>query len=232
MIPLVIVHYNTPEMTEAAVRSINKHTPGLRIVIFENSTERVFTAKFPNVEIIDNTFDRLIDFDAILSRFPRKMHTCNDWGSVKHCYTIDYLWADFPEGFVLADSDILVKKDISPFFSVAEGYAWAGKLFIDPMNDLRRVMRLLPFLCYINVPMCRKYGIRYFDPSRMWKLDKTGPDEWYDTGASFLEDCRAAGLSGREIDIDDYIEHFTGASYTKHPLLAQAWLNMHEKLWK
>ena len=43
---VAIVHYNTPELTEALVKSIRKHGgEEYQVVIFDNSDERPFTKK-------------------------------------------------------------------------------------------------------------------------------------------------------------------------------------------
>ena len=88
-----IVHYNTPELTKAAVLSIRKQGGGdYRVVIFENSCDakmahgerreaRPFAGLLADeqtrkalgeVEIIDNSRGQLVDFDAELAKWPRK----------------------------------------------------------------------------------------------------------------------------------------------------------------
>lgn len=228
---IVIVHFNTPEVTKAEVRSIRKHTPSdCRITIFDNSDKRPFK-HIEGVDIIDNTKGQLIDFKALLNCYPDKIPTtCNDWGSVKHCYTVDYLWNIFGEGFVLMDSDVLVKKDITSFFDAR--YPWVGTTYWNPDSPFAKVPRVLPFLCWINVPLCRDNGIRYYDHIRNWKLHPGGPETWYDTGASFLEDCRAKKLEGKEVDIYDYIVHYGAGSDFRKEDRVRAWMHKHEDLWK
>ena len=52
---VAIVHFNTPELTEAAILSLRKQT-GMRydVMVFDNSDRRPFTAKMDGVTIIDN----------------------------------------------------------------------------------------------------------------------------------------------------------------------------------
>ena len=65
------------------------------------------------------------------------------------------------------------------------------------------------------------------------------PDEndrrnWYDTGASLLEDVltHRPRLKGLHVDIRPMVEHLGGASY-RTGLKAQAeWLKKHEALWE
>ena len=49
-----IVHYNTPVLTEAVIKSIRKRTPDVHITIFDNSDRYPFR-KTDDVDIIDNT---------------------------------------------------------------------------------------------------------------------------------------------------------------------------------
>lgn len=222
---IAIVHYNTPELTTALVRSINKHTPGCRVVIFDNSTFRPFPAT-PGVEVIDNTMGQIIDFDAMLARYPDKVRTCNNHASSKHIASVDWLFDYLPDGFVLMDSDILLKRDISDLFN--ESVAWMGEIERFPEYWFQ-TPRLYPFLLWINVPMCREHGIRFWAEGRSYKLSHTGIP-YHDTGASFWEDCKAARLPGETIKLDGYIVHFRGGSYgTASP---DKWLNEHRDLYE
>ena len=69
---IVIVHYNTPKLTECLVKSINKFVEGAKIFIFDNSNKSPFTAKFDNVTIYDNTNGQIIDFDEWLKKYPNR----------------------------------------------------------------------------------------------------------------------------------------------------------------
>ena len=60
---IVIVHYNTPYLTECLVRSINLFVEDAIIYIFDNSDKKPFTAEFDNVTILDNTKGQIINFD-------------------------------------------------------------------------------------------------------------------------------------------------------------------------
>lgn len=207
---VLIVHFNTPELTRAAILSIKKHTSDAVVTVFDNSDKMPFPP-MDGVRIIDNTGGQLIDFDKFLGRFSSKRRTHNNWGSAKHSYTIDYLFDLFPGGFVLMDSDVLIKKDISDFFDTR--CAFVGQIRQRNNRKTQRVARLLPFLCWINVPMCVRHGIRYFDCSRSWKLRNGPPETWYDTGASFLEDCVKKRLPVRNVRIDEYMVHFGAGSW-------------------
>lgn len=216
-------------MTEATVRSIWKNAPGCKVTIFDNSDKQPFQ-QMDGVCVLDNTHGQLIDFDKMLDEFPDKQElTMNKWGSAKHCKTIDFLWDVFPSGFVLMDSDALLKRDIRDLAD--ETKAYAGEVFQDLRYFEYLIPRVLPYFCWINVPMCRKAGIRYFDGSRNWKLYPGDFTTWYDTGGSFYEDCLNKRLRHKDIEVEDYIEHFGGGSY--HPGKSREdWLRQYRYLYE
>lgn len=223
---ILIVHFNTPELTEALVKSINKFTPGCSIYIFDNSDKRPFTATFPNVKVFDNTNGQFIDFAKWLDTFKEKYPKVgNNYGSAKHCKSIDICFDLIPDGFILLDSDVLLKKDISSLYD--DSYMAVGKVTSD--NHYIVIPRLSPFCCYINVKKCKKHDICYFNSSYMWKLTKRNPDRFYDTGAWFLKSLRDKKLPYKEVDIDDYILHLRNGSW--HNMDIQKWLNDNQDLW-
>ena len=75
MIDVLIVHYNTQELTDAAIRSLWRHTPDAHVTVFDNSDKRPFdNSKFLNskLKIIDNTQGQIVDWDSWLNTFPDK----------------------------------------------------------------------------------------------------------------------------------------------------------------
>ena len=221
---VAIVHYNTPELTEAAIRSLWKNTPDAAVTVFDNSDRRRFRA-MDGVRILDNTTGRLVDFGAMLEQYPDKIPTACNWGSEKHIASVDYLFDILPDGFILMDSDVLVKKDITPFFDPS--VSWVGAVEYQPKFWFQAV-RCYPFLLWINVPMLRKSGIRFFHPGFVYKMSHQGPP-YFDTGGSLYRDCHAAGLPCREVDIWQYIEHLGGASC--YPTKWHEWLEQHKNLY-
>ena len=203
----VIVHYNTPELTEAAIKSLWKNTPDVRVTVFDNSDKRPFPA-MDGVTILDNTKGQLVDFDKMLERYPDKIKTACNWGSEKHIASVDYMFDVYPDGFLLLDSDILIKKDVSAFFP--RKLAWMGAIEHKPKFWFQAV-RCFPMILWLNVPMLKKYGIRFFHEGYVYKMSHSGPP-YYDTGGSLLKDCNDAGLPFREIDMNEYIDHLGGAS--------------------
>jgi len=224
---ILTVHFNTIELTEAMVRSVNKTTPNCKIYIFDNSDKKPFTAKFDNVEIIDNTQGQIINFGKWLDSFPDK-HSKDQshYGSAKHAKSVDICFHLLPEGFILLDSDVLIKQDITPLWS--DEHAWTGEEHLSQGHFIN-IPRVLPFVCHINVPLCVEYGVTYFHPQYMWKLTRVNPDRFYDTGAWFLQSSKEHKAPYRLIKHTDYVEHYGNGSWRDKN--SGEWLEQHKSLW-
>lgn len=227
-INVLTMHFNTPEMMDAMIRSVNRHTD-CKIYVFDNSDRIPFVNTFDNVEVIDNTKGQIINFDTWLEQYPDKKPRKSNYGSPKHCKSVDVCFDLLPEGFVLMDSDILLKRDFSDIYD--ESKAWVGEPFLDKPKGVP-VMRLLPFMCYINVPMCKANDIHYFNWRWMWWLTNVSPNRWYDTGAWFYRDCFEKNMPHREIRLNDYIEHYFHGSHGNLNQTLPEWLETHKNLWK
>ncbi len=118
-----IVHYNTPRLTTALVQSINLHSPGCRIIIFDNSDRSPFP-ETAGVEILDNTKGQLIDFDAMIRSYPQRRKSAINYGTERHIASVDWLYDYVPDGFILLDSDVLLKQDICSL--IDESVPWTG----------------------------------------------------------------------------------------------------------
>ena len=237
---VAIIHYNTPELTMAAIGSLLKNGGGpFRVVVFDNSDTRPFEGA-TNVQVFDNTKGQIIDFEKELEKYPERDRSIGcakgcEFGSVKHMMTVQKLWELLPQGFVLMESDILIKKNIDEFFDPTHSvYGYWQKA--QPHNPFG-IGRMLPMLCWMNVPLLTKYGAKYFDPERTYGLLPGGRgnrNNWYDTGAVLLEDIikNRPNLVGHHCDIRDYVVHFGSGSWKNNNLKAQAgWLKQHRKLW-
>lgn len=231
---ILIVHYNTPKLTECLVKSINKFVgTDCSIYIFDNSDKKPFTYKQSNLTILDNTHGEIINFDKWLEKYPQRFQTkakMNNFGSAKHAYTIEKCFDLIQGNFVLMDSDILLKQDISKF--VNDSYVSCGEIFKTTVVK----SRVLPFICYINVELCKKYGIHFFDEKRMNGLYTGKYPESYDTGASFLEDITNTKAPFLNIKLDSYIEHFKAGSWLsesnalhKTKRTEEEWLEVNKK---
>ena len=238
---VAIVHFNTPELTEACILSLRKHGgENYNVFIFDNSDARPSTKKMKGVKVFNNRKGQIIDLKAELDKYPDK---CERAGCAKGCYygsdvhmmCVQKLWELVPDGFVLLDSDVLIKRDIEWVFLEDEcsyGYVYN-------CTGYRTIPRLVPMLLWINVPMCVKGGARFFDPDRSWALhDFYSPKNWWDTGAAFFDDIRRLkpqchGRAMSRAEIDSTIEHFGGGSWRQNDIeIQQRWLNEHADLWK
>jgi hypothetical protein len=147
--------------------------------------------------------------------------------------TVDKLFDILPDGFLLVESDVLIKADITTMWR--EEYSFTAYVQRQQRGNKFGMGRILPMLCYLNVPKFKAEGVRYFDPDRSWMLhpDENDKRNWYDTGASLLEDVLAhrPRLKGLHVDIRPMVEHLGGASY--RTLKGQAeWLSKHRELWE
>jgi len=234
-ITVCIVNYNTPELTAAAVRSLWKHHPNCRIVVFDNS-DRLPSGGLNRfnrqIEIVDNTKGQIIDFDSYLQQFPNKETGSvnkSNYGSTKHALSVQWMIDNTDEPFVLMDSDVLVFQSINCFCNPR--YAFVAHI---GCNTYRRfgleIYRAEPLLCYINAPMLRKYGIRYFNPDYMWALSNVSPNNRYDTGAWLLKDVQEHNLPYLDVDTSHYILHFGHGSWKEKDY--RQWLEWYRDLWQ
>ncbi len=243
---VLIIHYNTQELTEAAIMSLWKHTPECRVTVFDNSDKRPF-GRIENgkwimdnvgqdklsiinsqLSIIDNTRGQVVNWDEWLAQYPNKLPNNCAWGSAKHTYSVEICLDRFPNGVLLMDSDVLLKKDVTPLCDPAQAVvAEIGRGSHPKRGGLRRFM---PMICWLNVPMLRQAGATFFNPNKMWALTDRQPHCWYDTGAWLLETVLKARLPYRSIEMANYVEHFGHGSWkNKHD--PNEWLRMHRQLW-
>lgn len=231
---VVIVNYNTQKLTNACIMSVNKCTPDCHIFVFDNSNKEPFVNIFNNVEIIDNTKNQIVNFDEILGRhkdFHNRGAEDNNFGSMKHCVSVEKAMEIVDDGFVLIDSDVLIKKDFSNFYN--EKKVFVGQKEKTP-NFKKRVA---PYFVYINVKMCKENGIHFFDENHMFGFYNSNGGENYDTGCWFYESC--SNLPKEEISTSPYMVHFRAASWYKEAIEKQhykqispeKWLEKYKKYW-
>ena len=224
-INVFIVNFNTQDLTDACIRSLNKNTPNTKIYIFDNSDKQPFINTFSNVTVIDNTKGQIIDFNEWLKKYKDKTPMSNNYGSAKHCYTIEKFMEMFDDNFIMIDSDALVKKDISELYD--DKYMYVGE-------EIGKVAfwkpRVVPYILFINNRMCKEKGVHFFDENRCTQVKRK---VYYDTGASFLED--ASKYEHKTIKCSDYIEHFGAGSWQKinrkGSKKPEVWLEKYKQLW-
>lgn len=228
---IVIIHYNTPYLTECLVRSINLFVKNAIIYIFDNSDKNPFTAKFNNVKILDNTKGQIINFEEWLKKYPKRNASpgkVNKWGSAKHCYSIEKCMELIKDNFILLDSDVLLKMDISNLFD--EKSIYIGETVIQPKSTIKRI---LPFICYINTKMCLEKKVHYFNDNYMHGLAKKIGSDYYDTGAGFY--VAASKFPHKDIKVENYVVHYGHGSWNKksEPIKynEKEWSEIHKNLW-
>jgi len=234
---VAIVHYNTPELTEAAIFSLRKHGgEEYKVYVFDNSDERPFKYRMKGVKVFDNTRSQIIDFDKELAKYPDRhvgQGNVNNFASDKHMMSVQKLWELIPDGFVLMDSDVLIKENIDWMFM-------ADQCCCGYVSHATRhgIPRLMPMLLWINVPMCRKGGARFFDPDRSWALHPLDdPRSSWDTGAAFLDDIKRLKpqCHGKSVTRDRILQaivHLGSGSWKQNDIKLQAeWLKKYESLW-
>ena len=238
---IVIIHYNTPRLTEALIKSINKNVKDAIVYIFDNSDKEPFTAKFNNVKLIDNTKGDIINFDDWLKKYPDREKTSakkNNFASAKHAYSIQKCMDIINENFILLDSDILLKKDISDMFSDENVFVGSTEFWKARIGVAKHVKeRAIPYICFINVNKCKEYDIKYFDDKRIYGLTSNGDN--YDTGASFLEDIKKKKIAWKKISIIPLIVHYKAGSWVEaakiydkyRQINSDRWLEINKKYW-
>ena len=192
------------------------------------------------VAVFDNTKGQIINFDQWLKKYPNRDKSggkTNKWGSAKHAYSVEKCMELIKEPFVLLDSDVLIKRDFTPLFD--EIVCYKGEVIAQSGTN-NRIKRVLPYICFINTPMCRAKGIHYFDENYMHGLKYKGNSDNYDTGgAIYILTEKKKGLH-REIKIADYVVHYGHGSWTKaaeklkkpqKQIPETDWLNKYKDLW-
>lgn len=222
---VVIVNYNTTLLTQCCIKSVNKFTPGCKIYVFDNSDKEPFVNIFENVEVIDNTKGQIINWNTWKEKYVGKKKTAgthNNYASAKHCFTVEKCMELFNDNFVIIDSDALVKKDFSElyddrFIYVAETNYQVGM----------KLIRVIPFVCFINVKLCKERDIHFFNEIYMHGLGNGKGDNW-DTGAYFYEACK--NEKHKEIKYSDYVVHLGNGSWVNKNVTD--WVNKYKNFWE
>jgi len=211
MINISIIHYNTPLLTECLIKSINKFTPDSKIYIFDNSDKYPFIYRQDNIVYFDNTKGQIIDFEKWLKNYQYKDGKIS---SAKHCYSIQKIMDIINEPFILLDSDVLLKKDISDLFN--KDYGFIGEI----SSQFKRVY---PFICFLNPQVLKGKDIKYFDEKHMLGLDKEHYIRFMeDTGCSLF--LNKEKIPYKTIRTNDYVIHYGGGSYRGNEVSKEKWL--------
>jgi len=231
-VTVLTINFNTPELLDACLRSVRKCMgEKQRVVVVENSTERPYRNTFPNVEVIDNTKGKMVNFEKRLAYYPDKWlnRTANNWASARHTMTIDAMMDVLTDGFIVIDSDVLLKRDLKP---IADRYKACVSEIQTQKERKGSVKRFCPYCQWVNVPMLKEHGIRYFNGNYMWLLTRTFPNCWYDTGAWLYKAVNDKCLPYTRIDFNDYIVHYDHGSHPVYGVNASEWLETNRTLYE
>ncbi len=235
---ILIVNYNTQKLTDACIKSINKTTPDCTIYVFDNSDKEPFVNTFENVTVIDNTRCAIIDFDKWLEKYQNRNKSTgkmNNWGSAKHTYTVETFMEITNKPFILLDSDVLVKKDLTDIFN--SSLCYVGEVSYQGKNS--KIKRVLPFICFINTPICLENNIHFFDENFMNGLRISQEGDKFDTGSVLFMMAEKSKVPHGDIKVDDYVCHYGSGSWRdtferaariKH-LSTEEWLQNNKELW-
>ena len=231
-INILIVHYNTPYLTECLIKSINKFVGyNCTIYIFDNSDKEPFTYRQSNIKIFDNTKGQIINFDEELKKYQHRPEASNMFASYKHCISVDTCFDLINDNFILLDSDILLIQNIISLFDV--NYIFKAETEKNTVN----VERIMPYCCFINVKKCKELNIRFFDKKHMHGISD-GTGNYYDTGAAFFMYTKK--YKHEIIKLDNYIIHYKGASWNPNyknnikyhgNLTPEQWVEKYKKYW-
>lgn len=188
----LIVNYNTSLLVNALINNIQLFDKNSDICVFDNSDKCVFTTEYANTTILDNTNNNLLNFDTEWRKITQLENKNN--GSWKHAMSVEWFFEYCDEPFVLLDSDVIIKKDISNI--IRTDILFAGDVVCN---------RVLPMCIYINTPLCKAEKKRFFDGVTIC------PFKEVDTGYYFRNVCANGPIL--KFNMFEYIYHLGGASY-------------------
>lgn len=222
-ITIAICNYNTTALTNNCIKSILQKSclSRTKFVILDNSDKEPFSLyeDTANIKIIDNTAQQFINFDFILENSPYKLMSFNgnNYGSLKHAYSIQFLLNICTTQFMLLfDSDIRLKRKID---FIDEKAVTVGDIEVNGETDRtgHRIYtsktRFLPFIQLFNLELIKQNSLFYFDFRRMHGILAPHKGNYYDTGAAFFEDVERRKLKWNRIYHNDYIDHIDHGSW-------------------
>ena len=225
-ITVAICNFNTTQMTTDCIKSIadKSKLTNIQFVILDNSyLEHKFTVdnslKNLNIQVLDNTTGKYINFDNALKNFSKIPIKANNNGSFKHCFSIQFLLNICKSrDMLLFDSDTILKHAID-FINPA--YITIADLEIKYSKDSRckngiytSQTRFIPFIQYFNCEKILQYKLKYFYANRIHGGSSISGN-YYDTGASFYEDLINRNLPFKKISYTTYIDHLDHGSWKK-----------------
>ena len=215
-ITIATCNFNTTKLTNRLLSSIYAQMSNcnLRIVVLDNSDVIPFQSNYPNIKVIDNTKQQIINFNKMLQLYGGK--TTNNYANMKHAMSIQFLLSIFnTRGLLLFDSDAMLK---SPIDFIDFKYATIGglqKQYIATWaGNVKRRERIVPYMQFFNIQMLNDFKLQYFNPMKIIGAKAFNSNQ-FDTGASFYDDLVHKKAPFKLIDHTKYIDHVCGASWAK-----------------
>ena len=207
-----IVHYNTPELTTCLISSIKRWDEDATIFIFENSDKRPLEDVFGDLIIFDNSKGQLIDFSKLIEEAHNHLSPAswqahlasietNNFGSMKHAASVQWLIDNVADSFLLLDSDVLLKK--SPLDLATDKICSGSIDYLTP-----QFYRIAPYICYLNYSELAKHNVKFFD---IKTFDSVHYDT--DTGGTFLKELEQKHIEFNRFDWMEYCVHFGNGSW-------------------
>lgn len=230
-ISLFLVNFNNDFITSNCILSLLKKIDfKINVIIVDNSNSirinNIFTHSF---NVIDNFQHKLLP-----CQYEQYYNMPNDPNSVitrispskNHSLTIDYALKNIVKTkyCIVCDNDIIFKN--TEFLNYYKDY----DLIYEAAEDICPPKRLLPYFFIINVNKFNELKLNFYDENNcmnaalghifMEKYDSNNNKHtisvgnYNDTGASFYKEISSNNLlNKKEIQIDNYIEHFNNGSH-------------------
>lgn len=203
-----IVHYNTPVLTECCCKSIIKNDKSAEIIVFDNSDKFPFNTNLSNVKILDNTKGQLLNINIKLTEFIQRNNISektikeeqeikSNFGSYKHCISVQWIFEHETESFVLLDSDVLLKKECNDLIT--------DLAFTADIENIET--RIWPFIVYFNIKLLKEHKIDFLDGNTIC------PAKPVDTGYYFLQSCLTKKIKFNLINYKNYVVHYGNGSW-------------------
>lgn len=215
-IGIYICNYNTNTYTNNCIKSVIDKIKSFTysIYVFDNSDKIIFDNIY-NVNVIDNTDSKILNFNKFIEGI--KDTTKNNFGSLKHSLSIDYiLKKSNHNNILLLDSDTILLRDIDfiddNYITISDRKEFDYK-YTNKSGARLYKRRFLPFIQYFNKKKILENNLDYCDNNRIVGINTC--DVLYDTGASFYEDVLKYKLEFKIINHYKYIKHYGGKSWSK-----------------
>ena len=221
---IITVNFNTPEYIKPLVSSLKKSNPWVNtpVTVFDNSTINKLSEGSYNGYVVKHVPDYI--YQDINNLPPSKYPAAGSYNSARHAITLQYALSLIDSDFCLiADSDIVFTVNFSKLFDTVK----RSNSFMCGYERTTYTHRAIaPWCCILNMNLYRKYGMKYYDSSRMIYINDLTD---YDTGASILEDAERFGFNIIKTPDNLYWVHFKGGSVFKQAGIN--WLNKNKHLW-